>query len=85
MGLEDVKNHKPHPEPLLLTCRKLNIKPFQAVYIGDAPSDVRAAHTAGMRVIAYGKKPIKQADLSISHFKQLIPAIKKLESKHVQK
>ena len=84
VGLEDVKNHKPHPEPLLLACKKLKVKPSQAVYIGDAPSDVIAAHAAGMLAIGYGKRKVKNEDLHVSHFNKLIPAIKKLETQYVQ-
>ena len=60
---EDVKNHKPHPEPLYaayaayaelkrdaeLTGTK--ISPYQAIYIGDTLTDVVAARLACMRVI----------------------------------
>jgi HAD superfamily hydrolase (TIGR01509 family) len=80
VGLEHVKNHKPHPEPLLLVARKLKVTPNEAVYVGDAPTDLLAARAAGMRSIIYGSKKIKGADARIFHLNQLIPAIKKLEN-----
>lgn len=60
--LELSKNPKPHPEPLLLACKKLKIKPEQGVYIGDARTDIAAAKAAGMKVILYPKKRISGAD-----------------------
>ncbi len=78
VGVHHVKNHKPHPEPLLLVAKKLRVKPTEAIYIGDAPTDLQAARAAGMKVIIYGNKKVKGADAYISHFYQLIPAINKL-------
>lgn len=45
---EDTKKHKPDPEPLLKCLEKLQLKPGEAIYIGDAPSDCQAAQNAGM-------------------------------------
>ena len=46
-GVEDVPAAKPSGEGLLAICRKLEIDPSHAVYIGDAPSDGQAAAAAG--------------------------------------
>ncbi len=78
--LNDVKNHKPHPESLLLAAKRLKVKPEQAVYVGDAESDMLAAKAAGMKSIIFNNKSIKGADASISHFKELIPVINKIEN-----
>lgn len=45
---EDVIHKKPHPEPLLKACNILAIPPGQALYIGDAVTDIEAANAAGM-------------------------------------
>ncbi len=45
---EDVTHKKPHPEPLLKACNILGIPPIQALYIGDAVTDIEAANAAGM-------------------------------------
>ena len=79
VGLDHVKNHKPHPESLLLAAKILKIKPTEAVYVGDAPTDLKAARGAGMKIIIFGKKKIKGADAYVKNFNQLIPAIKKLK------
>lgn len=43
---------KPHPDPLLLACRKLALAPGQCVYIGDHRRDIDAARAAGMPSLA---------------------------------
>lgn len=49
---EDTERHKPNPDPLLLAAVRMNANPESCVYIGDQPTDIRAAHAAGMRSIA---------------------------------
>lgn len=39
---------KPHPMPLLECARRLGVRPEEALYVGDSPSDCVAAHAAGM-------------------------------------
>ena len=48
----DTAEHKPSPQPLLFAASKLGIDPGDAVYVGDAIYDVRAAKAAGMASIA---------------------------------
>ena len=50
---ESTEKHKPDPEPLLLACRKLEIKPNEAVYIGDRLIDFKTAKNAGMDFIGF--------------------------------
>ncbi|MBI5530937.1 MAG: HAD-IA family hydrolase [Candidatus Doudnabacteria bacterium] len=78
--LNDVKNHKPHPESLLLAAKKLKIKPEEAIYVGDAKSDMLAAKAAGMKSIIFNKIPVRGATANIKHFKQLVPTINKIAS-----
>jgi HAD superfamily hydrolase (TIGR01509 family) len=75
---EDVKNPKPHPEPLLLAAQKLGISPEEAIYIGDGPSDVESARDAGMLSIHLSHKPHADATSAIREFKELISAIEAL-------
>ena len=44
--------HKPHPMPLLHACTLLQVKPGQAVMIGDSVNDAQAAQAAGMTMLA---------------------------------
>ena len=45
---EDTRKHKPDPEPILQCLRLLGVEAKDAVYLGDARSDMVAAKAAGM-------------------------------------
>ena len=49
--MEDTDAHKPDPAPLLLAVDRLGTGPGDAVYVGDAVVDVRAARNAGMAAV----------------------------------
>lgn len=49
----DVKNPKPHPEPLIKILDFFDITPLQAFYIGDSHIDYLTARSAGVVFIAY--------------------------------
>lgn len=68
---EDTKKHKPDAEPLLFACEKLNIKPEEAVYIGDQQVDIDAAKGAGMKIILYSKEKFGSPDLYTSTFVEI--------------
>ena len=46
VGQEDTEYQKPDPEPLNLALKRLNISSREALYIGDQPYDIIAAHEA---------------------------------------
>ncbi len=48
IGGEDVTNHKPSPEGLLLAINKLNSDKSKCLYIGDSTIDAAAAQAAGI-------------------------------------
>ncbi|WP_406372899.1 HAD family hydrolase [Streptomyces sp. NBC_00647] len=54
---------KPHPDVVIRALRSLNTAAADAVMIGDTPSDVEAAHRAGVRFIGYGRNSEKRARL----------------------
>ncbi len=47
----DTLRKKPHPEPLRLALRQMELDPCVCVYVGDAPQDVEMARRAGVRAI----------------------------------
>jgi HAD superfamily hydrolase (TIGR01549 family) len=47
----DTARKKPHPEPLRLALRQMELHPSACVYVGDAPQDVEMARRAGVRAI----------------------------------
>lgn len=46
-GADNVPKAKPNPDGLLLCCEQMGVDPNECVYIGDSPSDGKAAHNAG--------------------------------------
>ena len=50
---EEVARGKPAPDVYLETARRLGVEPARCAAIEDSASGIRAAHSAGMRVIAY--------------------------------
>ncbi len=51
---DDTNHSKPHPEPLLTACRKINVLPQNCLYLGDDLRDVQASRAAGMLPIVAG-------------------------------
>lgn len=49
---DDVNAGKPDPAGILRVCNELSVPPADAIYIGDHPRDIEAAHNAGMPGIA---------------------------------
>lgn len=47
---EDVDNPKPAPDGVRLSLKNLGVRAEETLYVGDAPSDVRTARAAGVRV-----------------------------------
>ncbi|MDP4116483.1 MAG: HAD-IA family hydrolase [Bacteroidota bacterium] len=47
---DDVQEHKPSPEGITLFLDKFNLKKENAIIIGDAPTDIIAANSAGIKV-----------------------------------
>ncbi len=47
---DDIKEHKPSAEGILKFVEKFNLPKENVLMIGDAPSDIKAAHSAGVEV-----------------------------------
>jgi HAD superfamily hydrolase (TIGR01509 family) len=48
----DTLRKKPHPEPLRLALRYMELEARNCLYVGDAPEDIEMARRAGVRAIA---------------------------------
>jgi 2-phosphoglycolate phosphatase len=59
---DKVANPKPHPEPIYLACKQLNVLPEKAIYIGDAERDIRAGNLAGLTTIACAYGYVQEND-----------------------
>lgn len=49
---EDAENSKPDADIVLSALHKARVDPHDALYLGDTPYDIEAAHRAGLRIIA---------------------------------
>ncbi|WP_027409910.1 pyrophosphatase PpaX [Anoxybacteroides tepidamans] len=49
VGLDDVKNAKPHPEPIFKALELLNSKPEETLMVGDNYHDILAGKQAGTK------------------------------------
>ena len=52
IGIDDVREGKPHPAPVLAALDRVDADPMSTVFIGDSPHDVEAGHAAGVRTAA---------------------------------
>jgi len=74
----DTVRKKPHPEPLRLALRQMELHPSACVYVGDAPQDVEMARRAGVRAIGVlGPFPTEKR-LRAAHPEFLIASIQEL-------
>lgn len=48
---DDVKNHKPHPEPFLKTLKILKVKPDEVLMVGDTDADIKGGKNAGIKTV----------------------------------
>lgn len=53
---DGVVRGKPSPHLLLQAADQIGVHPGYCVYVGDALSDIRAAHAAGMMAVGYGSR-----------------------------
>jgi beta-phosphoglucomutase-like phosphatase (HAD superfamily) len=53
ISLDDVVAGKPHPEPYLTACTRLDLAPAQVIAIEDSQSGALSARQAGLVVIGY--------------------------------
>lgn len=51
IGVQDVGNHKPHPESVEITLKRLGVSLADAVVIGDSTFDLEMARNAGVDAI----------------------------------
>jgi FMN phosphatase YigB (HAD superfamily) len=66
----DVVNPKPDPEMLATILTFFNIRPDEALYVGDSQLDEQAARSAGIPFIAYDNRDLS-AVAHIASFKEL--------------
>ena len=77
-GIENTPG-KPKPDVILKSCKAIEVKPDQAVYVGDKVLDIQAGQNAGCTTVAVGyggdQKELlsdHQPDLLIDRFEQIL-------------
>jgi len=60
---DDVRNGKPHPEPVFRARDALGAPAEDAVFIGDSTHDIEAGRRAGVRTVAVGWGPFPRQAL----------------------
>ena len=77
----DTKNHKPHPEPLLVCLERLKAIKDESIYIGDSIYDMQCAKSAGVKfaLALWGSKStegFESADFILKEPKDILGLIK---------
>ncbi len=63
IGLQDVTQAKPHPEPVLKAIAALETDPRHAIMVGDNPVDMQSGSQAGTHTIGIVSEHYSAADL----------------------
>lgn len=79
-SFEKTANHKPDPEPIRYALKELNIEPSEAVFVGDAQTDLQAGQAAGVDAIIYGPESWPGAIATTQDFSDLPKIINKMSS-----
>jgi len=79
---EEVARGKPSPDVYLEAARRLGVPPEQCAAIEDSGNGIRAAHAAGMRVLAFpnahyppAAEALALADVVLASLDELTPAL----------
>ncbi|MFN3481312.1 MAG: HAD-IA family hydrolase, partial [Thermodesulfovibrionales bacterium] len=84
IGSDSTPEKKPSPLPILKVLAELDVKPQEAIIVGDSNLDIEAGRAAGLRTVSvtYGYRPydmIKDADFVIDRIGDLEEIIKMLD------
>lgn len=71
VGGDEIEHGKPAPDSLFEVCKRLNIKPEEAILVGDTINDAGAAKNAEMFFIGYKIN----GDLKIGDFEDLLQLV----------
>lgn len=83
---EDTEKHKPAGEPVLKACELLNIKPQEAIMVGDSYNDILSGKNAGCStcLVKYTGVPLNEVlktnpDYVIDHIRDIFDIITEKE------
>lgn len=75
---EDVKEHRPAPDPVWKACEWLGLTPAEVVVVGDTPQDVRSAVAAGAVSVAVATGKFSREELAAHHPAFVLSALTEL-------
>jgi len=82
VGADDVQHHKPHPEPVQKILSALQVRPDEALVVGDASYDILMGRNAGCRTcgVTYGNQGAAElreagADCLVGDFAELLDVV----------
>lgn len=83
VSANDVQHHKPHPEPVQMILKQLDVSPAEALVVGDASYDILMGRNAGCRTcgVTYGNQTPADlrnagANYLIDHFADLLDILR---------
>lgn len=77
VGVLDVERPKPHPDMLVRCIERFEVRPDEAVYVGDQPTDLAAAEAAAVSFIGMGPM-CGRTPLSAQRFEEIPALVEKL-------
>lgn len=77
-SFEATTKHKPNPEPLFYVMDKLNVKPEETLYVGDAISDYECAKNANVEYVAVLTGCLNREELEKLGIKNIISSVSEL-------
>lgn len=78
VGGEDVTQHKPHPEGVLMALSKMNASPNGTLYIGDSVVDAEVAENAGLHFVGVTTGMTTRKELEVYAHKAVIDRLSSL-------
>ena len=77
VGVDTIRKAKPNPDVFKYAISKLNVKPEEAIFIGDnIEADYKGAENAGIHALLIDRTDTKQSDLRIiKNLKEIISQI----------
>lgn len=84
IGSDSTPEKKPSPLPIVKVLAEFDVKPEEAIIVGDSNLDIEAGRAAGLKTVSvtYGYRPyemIKDADFVIDRIEDLVKIIKVLD------
>jgi pyrophosphatase PpaX len=81
---EDTTKHKPDAEPVLKACQMLDIKPEEALMVGDSHFDILCGNNAGAKtcLVKYTVLPVEDImghnpSYAVDHIKDILEIVRK--------